>query len=213
MKGHWGGGIRDAFGYEGAFYTYTGKIFDLMLASVLWLLGSLPIVTIGAANSALYASVSRCVRMDIGEVPAQFWKSYRRDLKSSLPRWIGFGAAAFLLLLNIGIIRSKAEGLAGIFFVMFYGFLTLLLVIAGCYAFPALSRFEMPAGWIIKLSFYLMIRHLPSSVMLLALFAGAYMLVLWKIGLVLIVPGTVTLLASFLIEPILERHMPDGKEG
>ena len=78
MKGHWGGGIRDAFGYEGAFYTYTGKIFDLMLASVLWLLGSLPIVTIGAANSALYASVSRCVRMDIGEVPAQFWKSYRR---------------------------------------------------------------------------------------------------------------------------------------
>ena len=58
-----------------------------------------------------------------------------------------------------------------------------------------------------------MIRHLPSSVMLLALFAGAYMLVLWKIGLVLIVPGTVTLLASFLIEPILEQHMPDGKEG
>ena len=72
---------------------------------------------------------------------------------------------------------------------MFYGFLTLLLVAACCYAFPALSRFEMPAGWIVKLSFYLVIRHLPVSIMLLALFAGAYMLILWNIALVLIVPG------------------------
>lgn len=212
MRERRGGGIGDAFGYEGAFYTYTGKIFDLMMASVLWLLGSLPIVTIGASNSALYAAVSRSVRMDIGTVPAQFWKSYRRELKSSLPIWIGFGTAAFLLLLNIGIIRSKAEGLAGIFFVMFYGFLTLLLIAACCYAFPALSRFDMPPGWIVKLSFYLVIRHLPVSIMLLALFAGAYLLLLWKIALVLIVPGAAMLAASFLIEPILEKHMPETEE-
>lgn len=212
MRERRGGGIGDAFGYEGAFYTYMGKIFDLMMASVLWLLGSLPIVTIGASNSALYAAVSRSVRMDIGTVPAQFWKSYRRELKSSLPVWIGFGAAAFLLLLNIGIVRNKAEGLAGIFFVMFYGFLTLLLIAACCYAFPALSRFDMPPGWIVKLSFYLVIRHLPVTVLLLALSAGAYLLLLWKIALVLIVPGAAMLAASFLIEPILARHMPKEEE-
>ena len=189
-----------------------GKIFDLMMASVLWLLGSLPIVTIGASNSALYAAVSRSVRMDIGTVPAQFWKSYRRELKSSLPVWIGFGTAAFLLLLNIGIVRNKVEGLAGIFFVMFYGFLTLLLIAACCYAFPALSRFDMPPGWIVKLSFYLVIRHLPVTVLLLALSAGAYLLLLWKIALVLIVPGAAMLAASFLIEPILARHMPKEEE-
>lgn len=199
--------FHDVFGYEGAFYTYTGKIFDLMVVSVLWVLGSLPIVTVGASCSALYAAVSRSVRRDTGTAAAQFWKAYRRNLRASLPIWISFGAAIFILLLNIGIIRSKADGTAEIFFIMFYGLLTLLLIMAGCYAFPALSKFDMPAGWIIKLSLYLLVRHLPTSLMLLILFAGAYVLILWKITLVIIVPGVVALVTSFFVDPILEQHV------
>ncbi len=206
MKNRRNGVLHDMFGYEGAFYTYTGKAFDLMVVSILWVLGSLPVVTAGASCSALYAAVSRSVRRDTGTAAAQFWKAYRRNLRASLPIWICFGTAIFILLLNIGIIRSKMDGTAGIFFIMFYGFLTLLLITAGCYAFPALSRFDMPAGWIIKLSLYLLVRHLPVSLMLLVLFAGAYALILWKIVLVVIVPGAAALVASFLLDPILEQH-------
>lgn len=212
MKERRGGGLRDAFEFEGSFYTYTGKIFDLIVVSVLWVLGSLPVVTFGASCSALYAAVSRSVRRDAGTAAAQFWKTYRRDLRSSLPVWLCFGAAIFVLLLNFGIVRGRTEGLTCLFFMMFYGFLTLLLIMACCYAFPALSRFDMPGGWIVKLSFYLLVRHLHVSLMLLALFAGAYLLILWKVMLVVIVPGVTALLASFLIDPILERHMPDGEE-
>lgn len=212
MKERRGGGLRDIFEFEGSFYTYTGKIFDLIVVSVLWVLGSLPVVTFGASCSALYAAVSRSVRRDTGTAVTQFWRSYRRDLRSSLPVWMCFGAAIFVLLLNFGIVRGRTEGLTSLFFMMFYGFLTLLLIIACCYAFPALSRFDMPGGWIVKLSFYLLVRHLPVSLMLLALFAGAYLLILWKVMLVVIVPGVAALLASFLIDPILDRHMPDGEE-
>ena len=45
------------------------------------------------------------------------------------------------------------DGLVRLFFLMLYGFLTLLLITVCCYAFPALSTFDMPAGWIVKLSF------------------------------------------------------------
>ena len=210
MKERRGGGLGDIFEFEGSFYTYTGKIFDLVVVSVLWVLGSLPVVTFGASCSALYAAVSRSVRQDAGTVTARFWKTYRRDLRSSLPIWIGYGAAIFVLLLNLGIVRSRMEGLTGLFFMMFYGFLSILLIIACCYAFPALSRFDMSAGWIIKLSFYLLVRHFPVSLLLLAVFAGAYLLILWKLMLVVIVPGVAVLLASFLIDPILDRHMPDS---
>ena len=103
MKERRGGGLRDVFEFEGSFYTYTGKLFDLMLVSVLWVLGSLPVVTFGASCSALYAAVSRSVRRDTSTVTAQFWKTYRRDLRASLPIWICFGAAIFVLLLNLGI--------------------------------------------------------------------------------------------------------------
>lgn len=200
------------FGYTGAFYTYTGKIFDLMVVSVLWLLGCLPIITTGASCSALYAAVSRSVRRDTGTVTAQFWKAYRRDLKGALPIWIGYMTAVFILLLNIGIVRSRMDGLVRLFFLMLYGFLTLLLLTVCCYAFPALSTFDMPASWIVKLSFYLLVRHLPVSALLLTIFAGAYALIFWRIMLILIVPGIAALFTSYLVDPILERHMPDREK-
>lgn len=200
------------FGYTGAFYTYTGKIFDLMVVSVLWLFGCLPVVTAGASCSALYTAVSRSVRRDTGTAAAQFWKAYRRDLRGSLPIWTGFMAAMFILLLNIGIVRDRMDGLMRLFFFMLYAFLTLLLITACCYAFPALSRFDMPAGWIVKLSFYLLFRHLPVSLLVLVIFAGAYALIFWRIMLVLIVPGSAALFTSYLVDPILERHMPEGEK-
>lgn len=52
--------IRQAFEFDGNFYTLTAKCFDLMALSLYWLAGCLPVVTAGASFSALYAAVSRC---------------------------------------------------------------------------------------------------------------------------------------------------------
>lgn len=200
--------FQETFGYEGALYVYTGKIFDLMAASVFWLLGCLPVITAGASFAALYAAVSRSVRRDEGTVGARFWKSFRQNLRPSLPVWLGAGGALFLLLLNVGIISSHTESLTGLFFIVFYLLLTAFVVTVCCYAFPALSRFDMPGGWIVKLALYLTVRHLPTSLLLLALFAAAYLLLLWQPLLFFIVPGVAALSASALLEPVLERHMP-----
>jgi uncharacterized membrane protein YesL len=201
-------GFSQAFSYDGSFYTWTGKFFDLMAVSFFWLLGCLPIVTAGAAWSAMYSAVSRSVRQDIGTVGKKFWNAYRRDMKPSIPVWLTFAGGILVLLLNIGILHSKTTGLFGLFFMMFYALCILILIMAACYAFPALSRFDMPAGWVIKVSFYMTFRHFPVSLLLLLLFGVSYLLILKIPLLVVFVPGIATLLSSFLIEPLLERHMP-----
>lgn len=172
--------IRQAFEFDGNFYTLTAKCFDLMALSLYWLAGCLPVVTAGASFSALYAAVSRSVRQDVGAVSQKFWTAYRRDLKASIPLWLlALGALAVLVLLT-----------------------------AACYAFPALSRFDMPVGWIVKLSFYLTFRRLPVSLLVLMLLAVSYLALLRAPMLFLIVPGMSALVSSFLIDPLLDRHMP-----
>ena len=84
-------------------------------------------------------------------------------------------------------------------------------VMAASYAFPALSRFEMPTGWFVKLSLYLTFRHMGISLLLL-IFAASYLLLLWQPMLAAIVPGAANVLLSKLIDPILDQHMPK-KEG
>lgn len=194
------------------FYHYMGKICDLMAVSIFWLLGCIPIVTAGASFAALYCAVSCSVRQDIDTVSKKFWDSFKKNVRASIPLLLIFGGAIFLVLLNYGIIRERVGGLVGLFLQMLYLFCALLLIAAAGYAFPALSRFDMPFGWIIKLSFYLTFRHLPRTLLLIALFIGVYLILLINMLTVVIMPGLYALLASMLIDPVLDRHMPETSE-
>ena len=186
------------FGYDGTFYTVTGKIFDIIAISLYWLVGCIPLITIGSAFSAMYATVTKVIRADQSSAMLEFWRVYRRDIKAAIPLWLLYAGLLFLLLLNFGIVRSNAAGLVGLFFLVLYAIVILLVLLSACYAFALLSRFDMPVGWQIKMSFYMTVRYLPRSLFLLILF-------------VLLVPALGSWLSSFLIEPALERHMPQEK--
>lgn len=196
------------FAFDGSFYTITGKIFDLAAVSVYWLVGSIPLVTVGASFSAMYEAVTKSILGDQGGVSKVFWHAYRRDMKASLPIWLIYVAALFLLMLNFGIIRENATGLVGMFFQMFYSALVLFLLTAMCYVFPLLSRFDMPWGWQIKLSLYMTVRYLPKSLLLLAVFILCYFLIWKQLAFVLILPASGALASSYWLEPLLARHMP-----
>lgn len=202
---------KKMFEFDGNFYTYTGKIFDLLLVSAYWLLGCLPVVTIGASFAALYAAVTKSVRGDRESVSRQFWHAYKQNLISSIPLTLIYGGVIFILLLNIGILSKKTSGLFGLFFIVLYALAIVFFIIAACYVFPALSRFDMPSGWFVKLSFYMTVKHLPISLILLAMFAASYLALLARPALFLVIPGVVCCVSSYMIDPLLDKHMP-GEE-
>lgn len=199
---------RRMFDFDGNFYTYTGKIFDVILVSIYWLIGCIPVITIGASFSALYAAVTKSVRHDRDSVSRQFWHAYRQNLIPSIPLTLIYVGVIFLMFLNIGILDAKLRNMFGIFFIVLYALVIVFFIIAACYAFPALSRFAMPSGWFIKLSFYMTVKHLPISIVLFAVFAVSYVALLAKPTLFMVIPGAVSCMASYMIEPLLDRHMP-----
>ncbi len=199
---------RRLFDFDGNFYTYTGKIFDLIVVSVYWLLGCIPVITIGASFSALYAAVTKSVRHDRDSISKQFWHAYKQNLLPSIPLTLIYGGVIFAMLLNIGILDAKTDSLWGLFFIVLYAFTIVFFIVSACYVFPALSRFAMPTGWLVKLSFYMAVRHLPISILLFLLFAVSYLALLYQMALFLLIPGIVSFAASAMIEPLLERHVP-----
>ena len=118
------------FGYEGGFSYYAGKLFDIMAVSLFWLLGSLFIVTAGTSFSALYAAASRSIRQDAEPFSSRFLKSYGQNLKTGIPLWLLFLGVVFLLLLNIGILLKKMNTAFGWFFIVLYGAVILIAIMA-----------------------------------------------------------------------------------
>ena len=93
-----------------------------------------------------------------------------------------------------------------------YALIIVFFIIAACYVFPALSRFAMPSGWFVKLSFYMTLMHLPVSLRLLAMFIASYLALYAKTALFLVIPGVVSCVASCMIEPLMDKHMPEQQK-
>ncbi len=189
-----------------SYFYYMEKIFDVAVLSLLWLVFCLPIVTIGASTTALYYTVHKVIMQDRGYLSQEFVRAFRDNLKRGTILWLILGIVNFALQLNIGILYKKTEGYAGLFFVIFYIVLLVLVIGVMLYSFPAMSRFDMEAGWILKLALYMTFRYFPVTLVLLSIFAaGLY--VLYRIPLlILFLPVGMMMGEHYFLEPILHKH-------
>ena len=155
--GKWG----QAFGFEGPVYTWGSKAFDVVLLSVYWTVGCIPVVTAGASASALYYAVDRSVFRDRGTATETFWRAYRENLKKGTAHWLLSLLLGFLFLLNFGICRANMKGHIQWFFCALYLVLTAVVIMNACWLFPMIAEFEMPFGWYLRGSLFCVFRYFP----------------------------------------------------
>ncbi len=201
------------FSYDGDFYYYMGKIFDVVCLGLLWIVGCLPIITIGASFTALHYAMYHSVKQDRGGFGKEFWSAYRKNFKESVPIWLIIAGVVLVLLLNMGILDQTMQNKVGAFFIILSVVIAAIFIVVGCYMFPALARFDMPVGWLFKLSFTMVFRHLPYSIFLFIIIAGSYLLIQNYILLIIFIPGPAAWVASLMLDPLLERYMPDAEDS
>lgn len=200
------------FGYDGKYVKVIDKIFNTIVLSLFWLIGCLPIITIGVSTTAIYYTAVKVIKNEEGYVLEQFLKSYRRNLKDGILLEILFAVVLFILQLNVGILQAKTSGNVGLFFICLYYGVSIYAAGMLCYVFPALSRFEMPMGWILKLSMFMTGRYFLTTVMLLFILVSSAAIVAWIPYTMIVVPGAASLLCSEFMERVLKKHEPKIEE-
>ena len=79
--------MNQLFGNEGLLQTVFGKIWDLLVLNLCFLLGSLPIVTVGAAWTAMFSVNLKAVRREEGNVFRDYWKAFRENFSQGTKLW------------------------------------------------------------------------------------------------------------------------------
>lgn len=74
--------------------------------SVLWLLCSIPVLTLGAATTALYDSVVRCIRYKQSGPYERFFRTFKNELVPGLLLTLLWGAIAALGLWMLALLRQ-----------------------------------------------------------------------------------------------------------
>lgn len=199
---------KNVFGFGGSFVNICDKIFDVLALGFLWIFCCIPIVTIGASSAALYYAMVKCIKNNDGYIAKEFFRSFRLNLMPGMFIWILVMAGTFAMHLNIGILMKKTDGYVGMFFICVYALVSIFILAAACYVFPALARFNMSSGWLIKLSMYMVIRYFGTTIALLLILVctGA---IIWRFPMLMFfVPGPVAFLMSEFLERILKKHEP-----
>ena len=195
------------FNPENWIWTPFGRVADFLILSGLWLLCSVPVVTAGAACTALYDCAAHCMIGGEREMLSRFFRTFRRELKQgslSFLLWAFFGATAVLLLQQFTGSVSGTDGNV----VAAYGFAFLLALLVGvaAWVFPLLSRFTFSFSGLQGTAVKMAMAYLPRTVLLAAVNIGAGWLCLRFLMPVMIVPGIAALLCAFIVEPVFKKY-------
>ena len=97
------------FDMDNPVWRFMGKVTDMFFLTCLWLLFSLPVVTIGAATCALcYCSMTLASNKE-GYIREDFVRAFKENFKSATIAWIGMLALGiFSERIYIFIITSQA---------------------------------------------------------------------------------------------------------
>ena len=202
------GVFQQFFRPDGKFFVLGSKAGDLIAASVLWLVTSLPLITVGPATTALYYVVLHSVREDREGVWRAYFRMFRREFRQSMALMLlytAWAAACFLA----GHLYQSAGGDPDSLAAWLLRALLLPALLSMPYGFAMIARFENSLGRCVLLSLYLAFRHPAASLALAALLAAGAFLVYLQLTLAVFLPGAVCLAMSFLLERVFRQHMPD----
>lgn len=132
--------MNNFFHVDGLFYKVSSKIWNLLVLNLLIILTSLPIITIGAAQTAGFAVTTRIIDLDETHIVSTFFDSFKKNFKQSTIVWLALGVLMNLLMINWNYLIS---------FKQLNSWITIGMVIVSLafvnfcqYVFFYLSRFE-----------------------------------------------------------------------
>lgn len=196
--------------------SFLSRIADLIWLNLLTLLCSIPIVTAGAAFTALHYVSIKMVRNEEGYLTRSYFKSFKENFFQATVMWIlmlFLMAAAgadfyFVSMMDSGVAFVLRTGLCVVLF---------FFLCSGIYWFALLARFENSIKNTIKNACFIGILNFPKSICILIIYAvfwGLYgMFALHILPLIFLLGISLPIyLASYLFSGIFKKLEPQEEE-
>ena len=198
------------FNYDSPIMSTINKVVDCFFLSLLWLVFSIPLVTIGASTTALYYTVNKVIRHDRSSIWKEFWGSFKQNFKQATIVWLILCVLYYILITNCIIMyRVYIAEQGSIAVLILYLLSLIILMLWTSYLFPYIARFTNTTKNIMKISGFLFVRHVLSSLLLVVLFTVALVIVYLFFPAIFLVPAFYMLVAGFLLENVFKRYMSE----
>lgn len=193
-------------------------ITNLIILNALWIICSIPIITMGAATTAMYSVLFAYRRQETDSVLKPFFSAFKKNFRRSTLCWIVLLVLILALAYDAIVLIFGAE--MQLFLCIPVIIIGLMVVITIVYIFPQIALFENKTIPMIKNGFLLFVLYPLQSIAVIILTLLPLILLLfipqlfWFSILLWTLIG-ISLCAKincFLLSKIFERYIPKSEE-
>lgn len=170
INGKVGWSMEKFFDADGNIMRALSRVADLAILNVLWLLCCIPVVTAGAATTALFYITLKMVKNEETYIVRSYLKAFKNNFKQSTIVWVVLLIIMLILGADGYIMCNWSSQLRYLMLTLVIG-AALVVLFIGLYIFPLIAKFENKVLEYFKNAFLMSIRHLPYTILLVLIFA------------------------------------------
>ena len=173
------------FSTDSKLYRFMSKLTDLFKLNFLWLVFSLPIVTLGISTTAAYTVALKMAEGQEGYIGGEFLKAFKANWKQGIVMSFITIICMWAVYLDFQIFRAVEENsyvflIVGIVAAYVLGFSLL-------YAYPLLARYENTVINTLKNSFRISMKYFLRSLLLVLLIAFEIAVMFWNLATLILI--------------------------
>ena len=187
------------FNYDNPVWRFVGRIWDLFILNLLWVICSIPIVTFGASTTAMYYCTLKIAKdRDSGGMFTMFFHSFKDNIGQSTIIWIIMALIGGVLFFDIRFFSFYSPIQNTVIRMIIFTvtcFLILLWLFIFLYIFPIQAKFINSIKQTFKLALFMSIKHLVRTIIILA---GSLIILIAVYYLIMRLPGVMSMLVLIL---------------
>lgn len=148
---------------------FLGRVGDMMILNILVMICCIPIITVGAAFTAMHYVLLKMVRDEEGYLLRGFFKSFVQNFKQATLIWL-----LMLLVVAVYVGDSFIFGYSGIAFprmlIIAVIAIGITMILVAMYVFPLLARFDNTIKNTLRNAAVLAFANLPKTILMAVIY-------------------------------------------
>lgn len=205
--------MHNLFHYENPFIQFLVRVGDLMILNLLFILCSLPVVTLGASLTAMHRVTQNMLFEQEEPIIKSFFRAFRQNFKQSTLAWLVELVVIVSLVCDVLLVMAYFDG--GLAKAMYILVAVLAILVAGVFSYlmPLIARYENGMRQQVNNAVVLAIIKLPKTVLLTLLNLLPVILLLISVPVfvqtlifwVIIGFAFVSFLTSSILKPVFQQ--------
>lgn len=162
------------FSVDSPLYRFLSKLLDVIKLNFLWILFSIPLITIGASTVAAMSVALKMADDEEGYIGRGFLKAFKENWKQGTALWLITAAAAYAIYLDFQFFEAL-EGNPILFLII--GIVSIVLAVSALlYSYPLTARYENTLFRIINNSIDISRKYVGRTILLAAILCVEFIL-------------------------------------